>query len=75
MGSPVREWIDEVGMETCQDYLSSLRAKGLRKIYISNFEFIPTNFSSHEFCSVMNEDAGDWIFYVEDDDVVAELRR
>lgn len=68
-------WLDSDGLELCDDYLSELRAKGVSRIYLSNFEFFPEGINRAELCDLINQDSGDWEFYMEDSDIVAELKR
>lgn len=68
-------WLNSDGLEQCGDYLAELRAKGINRVYLSNFEFIPEEIDRAELCALINQDSGDWEFCMEDSDVVAELKR
>ena len=74
-GAAERVWLESSGFSLCQEYLAELRAKGLSRIYISNFEFIPAALDKDELCRQLNLDSGDWHFFVEDTDVVAQIRK
>jgi hypothetical protein len=68
-------WLNDTGFDLCQAYLQELRAKGVSQIYLTNFEFIPSEVNRFELCAQLNDDAGDWFFVVEDADILATLKK
>lgn len=69
------EWLNDEGFELCRECLQELRAKGVERIYVSNFEFIPDEIDKKELCKQLNKDAGEWKFELEDADVLATVKR
>ena len=68
------EWMNENKNPTIADCLVELRAKGVERIYVSNFGVIPENTDRADLLKALNSDAGDWSFFMEDTDVVAQVK-
>lgn len=69
------EWLNKTGFDQCGSYLQELRAKGIAKVYLTNFEFVPDEINRMELCAQLNKDSGDWFFELEDADVLATLKK
>ena len=62
------QWYENVGFLLFNKWLTELRAKQQKTIYIDNFEFLPKNADKASLVKVLNEDAGySWDFRIDND--------
>lgn len=74
--SSTRAWYEKIGWKAISDWITELSAKGLKRVYIENFEIIPSSADKKELCVCFNEDChSGWKLRMElDGKLVAERK-
>lgn len=80
-GFKTADWYIQSGWQQINFWISELAAKNCEKVYIENFDIVPTDANKAELCSIFNEDTSCWTMKIEYDEethsrvIVCEVKK